>query len=103
MVLHEFRDDLVLLSELGLEPLNKLGLKSLLTGWPPSGAVQRTLGLVEHLLDPGVNLAWLEAELIGEIGNRFLTAEVAANDLSLLRHGEMPTGASHGTYLRLGT
>jgi hypothetical protein len=49
------------------------------------------LGFVEHLLDPGVDLAWLDAEFISEVGNRFLAAEMAADDLSLLRHREMPT------------
>jgi hypothetical protein len=91
MVLHEFGDDLVLLSKLGLEMLDLAVLELLDAGWPPSGMLKGTLGLVEHLLDPGVDLAGLEAELIGEIGDRFLSAEVATNDLGFLGHGEMPT------------
>jgi hypothetical protein len=41
--------------------------------------------LVEHLLDPSVDLAGLDAELIGELRDRLLCAEIAPDDLSLLR------------------
>jgi hypothetical protein len=40
--------------------------------------------LVKHLLDPGVDLAGLDAEVIGELGDWLLAAEMTPNDLSFL-------------------
>ena len=74
MLLHELSDNLILLNELGLEPRNQLGLKLLGTRWPSSRALQSMFSLVEHLLDPGVDLAGLDTELISEVGNWFLTS-----------------------------
>jgi hypothetical protein len=65
VLLHQFGDDLVLLDELGLEPLDELCLKPLCAGWPVYRALQSTLSLVEHVLDLGVDLAGLKAELVG--------------------------------------
>jgi hypothetical protein len=55
MLVHQLADDLILLDELSLEPLDELGLKSLDAGRSPGRALQSTLGLVKHL-DPGVDL-----------------------------------------------
>jgi hypothetical protein len=84
MFLYQLRDDLVLLNELRLELLQELGLKLLRPRWPPSRALQSTLRLVKHLLDPRVDLAGLDAEVIGELGDRLLDAEMTPNDLSFL-------------------
>jgi hypothetical protein len=81
MLLHQLGDDLVLLEELGLEPLDELCLKSLRPGWPPCRPFQSALGLVEHLFDPGVDLAGLKAELIGQFGNRLFATDVATDNL----------------------
>jgi hypothetical protein len=45
MLLHQLGDDLVLLDELGLELLEKPGLKLLTARWPASWALQSTLRL----------------------------------------------------------
>jgi hypothetical protein len=89
MLLHQLSDDLVLLDELGLEPLNKLCLKSLRPGWPSHRPLQSALGLVEHLFNPRVDLARLKVELVGQFGNRLFAADVATHNLSLLQHGEI--------------
>ena len=85
MLLHQLGDDLVLLDELGLKPLDELRLKLLCAGWPACRALQSTLSLIEHVLDPGVDLAGLKAELVGQVGNRFFATDMATDDLSLLR------------------
>ena len=48
MLLHQFGDDLVLLDELELEPLDELCLKPLCAGWPACRALQSTLGFVKQ-------------------------------------------------------
>ena len=35
-----------------------------------------------------------------QVGHRFFVADVATDDLSLLRRGEMPALLSHGTHRR---
>ena len=42
--------------------------------WPPSGGFESALGLVEYLIDPGVNLAERKTELISKVGDGFLAA-----------------------------
>jgi len=46
------------------------------------------LGLIEHLLDPGVDLARLDAELVGQVGNRYFVAQVPPHDLGLFLYAE---------------
>jgi hypothetical protein len=89
MLLHQLGDDLVLLDELGLEPLNKLCLKSLHPGWSSRRPLPSALSLVEHLFNPRVDLAGLKAELVGQFGNRLFAADVTTHNLTLLRNGEM--------------
>jgi hypothetical protein len=85
MLLRRLRDDLVLLDELRLELLQKLCLKLLRPRWPRSRALPSTLRLVKHLLDLHGDLAGLNAEVIGELGDRLLAAETTPNELSFLR------------------
>jgi hypothetical protein len=82
--------------------LAELCLKSLRPAWPSGWPLQNVLRLVKHLLDPGVDLAGLKAQLIGQLGNRLLAANVATDDLSLLGRSEMPTRLPHRTNLQWG-
>jgi hypothetical protein len=83
-------------------PLAELRLKSLRPAWPSGWPIQRMFRLIKHLLDPGVDLAGLKAEPIGQLGKRLLAADAATDDLSLLGRGEMPTRLPHRTYLQWG-
>src|ERR1700751_747826 len=101
MVLHELGDDLVLLNELRLELLDlaALGLLDARgSAWP---VLERLLRLVKDKLDPIVDLAGLEAELIGEVGDRLFAGEVATDNLGLLFRREVAATLLHGTCLRL--
>jgi hypothetical protein len=66
--------------------------------WP---VLECLLRLVKDELNPIVDLAGLEAELIGEVGDRLLAGEVATDDLSLLFSSEAAATLVHGTCLRL--
>ena len=46
--------------------------------------LERPVGLVEKLLDPVVDLAWLEAKLVGEIRDGFLAIQVSPDNVGLL-------------------
>jgi hypothetical protein len=67
VLLHQLGDDLILVAELRLEPLDEFGLPLLGVRRPADRTLQCTLSLVEHLLDPGVDLAGLKAELVGQV------------------------------------
>ncbi|MCP4302559.1 MAG: hypothetical protein GY783_18400, partial [Gammaproteobacteria bacterium] len=41
------------------------------------GSLERLLGLIEHLLDPSVDLAWLHAKLVGQVGNRYFVGQMS--------------------------
>ena len=69
----------------------------------PRISAERFLGLVEDELDPIVDLAGLEAELIGEVGDRLLAAEMASDDLGFLVWSEVSAGLAHGMCLRSGS
>ena len=100
MIFHEFGDDLVLLNKLGLELLD-LAVFGLVEARRPSWPVlERLLGLVEDELDPTVDLAGLEAELISEVGDGLLAAEMTTHDLGLLVGSEVAASLVHGTCLR---
>lgn len=102
MLLHELGDGLVLLDESGPEPVELLGAELFLAKRPISGVLEFASGLIEDLLDPVVDLAGLQADLIGEVGDGLLAAEMATDDLSLLLGGEVSTQRVYGTGLRLG-
>ena len=67
MLLHEFGHYFVLLDQLLLQGRN---LAILTVVGTFTGLLKRLLGMVEHLLDPAVNLGGLYVQLIRQIGNR---------------------------------
>src|SRR5580700_4103525 len=100
MFLHELGDHLVLLNELGLEVLD-LSVLDHFGAWRTTHrGLEGSRGLVEDLLDPVVNLAGLETELIGEVRDGFFADEMTPNDLGLLVGREMSSCLVHGTCLR---
>ena len=67
---------------------------------PFGRGLERTVGLVEDLLDPIVYLAGLDTELFGEVRDGLLADEMPPNGLGLLIRREVSAPPSHGTRLR---
>src|SRR5258708_40135358 len=103
MVFHELGDDLVLLNEFGPKVLDFAVLDLLDARRPSWPVLERFLCLVEDELDPIVDLAGLEAELIGEVGNELLAAEMASDDLGFLVWSEVSAGLLHRMPLPSGS
>ena len=83
MLLHQLGDDLILLGQLRLEAFD-LAILDLLGARRTTGrGLERSVGLVEDLLDPIVYLAGLDTELIGEVRDGLLPAEIPPNELGL--------------------
>jgi hypothetical protein len=76
------------MSELCLELLDLAVLDVIEVSRKSAPDLKRSLGLFGHLPDPIVDLAWLGAELIDEVRNRFFTAEVPSDDLCFLGRGK---------------
>jgi hypothetical protein len=100
VLLHELGDDLVLLDELRLEAFDLAVLDLLDARRATRRRLERSLGLVKDLLDPIVDLAGLDTELIGEVRDGLPAAQMSPNDLGLLIRREVPARRVHGTYLR---
>ena len=59
------------------------------------------LGLIEHLLDPSVDLAWLDAKFVRQIGDRYFVGQMPPHDLGLFLYAEaFALIAAHGILLR---
>jgi hypothetical protein len=56
-------------------------------------------GLVQDLLDAGVELAGVDAQLIRQIGNGFFARQVPADNLGFLQWTEVAARARHGRIL----
>ena len=54
-------------------------------------------GLIENVPDPEVNLAGLNAQFIGQVGNRLLAAQMPAHNIRFLLGGKRSTSIGHGT------
>jgi hypothetical protein len=102
VLLHQLRDDFVLLDELGLQPSDLFALPLFLTprlARPPKSR----LGLGQHLVEPAVDLAGLHAQFLRQLRDRLLAGHVPADNLSLLLGGKMSANTiAHGIILRLG-
>ena len=71
VLLEEFGDDLVLVGQLGFEQFDA-AFPGLLDAAVLRGPLEGLVGLGQHGVDPGVNLAGLQAELLGQGGNGLL-------------------------------
>ena len=95
MLFHELGEDGVLALELGFELLDLVVL-GVLDGPGLASVVEGDMGVLEELLEPGVDLIGEEIELIAEVGNRDLVEEMAFEDGDLLGAGEVTTMLGHG-------
>jgi hypothetical protein len=82
------------MDEFSLELLDLALLRMLEADWP---SLKSRLGLVEHLFDPVVDLAWLSTKLIGKVRDGFLAAEVPPNDLCFFGWREVLACLVRGT------
>jgi hypothetical protein len=94
--LHDLRDHLVLVGQLGLE-----GFDPLLQATHLAAVVALEGGrpMLEELLLPSVEDVGVEAELVTEVGDRRLLEQMPPQDGHLLLSREPPTLLRHGHFL----
>ena len=95
MLFHEFAEDGVLALELGFELLDLVVL-GVLDGLGLAAIVEGGMTVLEELLEPGVELVGVEAELIAQVRNGDLVDEVPLEDGDLLGAGKVTTLLGHG-------
>ncbi|MBX3426903.1 MAG: hypothetical protein KF688_14585 [Pirellulales bacterium] len=98
VLLHQLGDHLVLVGQLGPQLLD-LAVFELFGLAIPRGLLERLVGLIEHLLDPSVNLAGLDAKFIGQVGDRLLPAQMTTHRRGLLLGRKVPALSRHGIFL----
>jgi hypothetical protein len=88
----------VLVRQLGLELLD-LTVFGPLAATASLRSLERLVGLLEHLLHPGVNLRRLDAQFIGQVADGLLSANVPPHHLCLLLCRERSPLSGHGMIL----
>ena len=94
VLLHEFRDDLVLHGEFGLKLLD-LAVLGLFDATVASRPLESLVGLVENPFDPVMDLAGLDSQFIGQVADSLLAAQVPPHHLCLLVGAKVPTCFRH--------